>query len=120
MFNTATIVALSDAGVASATAQYRQQVGGSLGTALLNTVATTATTTFLAGKAASPAIAAEAAVHGYTTAFWWAAAILGLGSVICGLLLRPGIPRPSRQSRPPLALTLNNRRRGVKQRYFVV
>jgi len=64
-----------DAGVASATVNTVQQVGGPLGTALLNTVATSATTTFLAGNAASPAIVVDAAVRGYTTAFWWAAAI---------------------------------------------
>jgi hypothetical protein len=81
-----------DAGVGSATVNTAQQVGGSLGTALLNTVATTATTTFLAGKAASPAVAAEAAVHGYTTAFWWAAAIFAAGAVVCGLLLRSSAP----------------------------
>jgi EmrB/QacA subfamily drug resistance transporter len=92
--NTATLgVDRGDAGVASATVNTAQQVGGSLGTALLNTVATTATTTFIAGKAASPAVAASAAVHGYTTAFWWAAAIFAAGALICGLLLRPGTPR---------------------------
>jgi hypothetical protein len=91
--NTATLgVDPGDAGVASATVNTAQQVGGSLGTALLNTVATTATATFLAGKAGSPALAADAAVHGYTTAFWWAAAILAVGAVICGLLLH-GAPR---------------------------
>jgi EmrB/QacA subfamily drug resistance transporter len=91
--NTATLgVDPGDAGVASATVNTAQQVGGSLGTALLNTVATTATATFLAGKAGSPALAADAAVHGYTTAFWWAAAILAVGGVICGLLLH-GAPR---------------------------
>jgi hypothetical protein len=92
--NTATLgVDRGDAGVASATVNTAQQVGGSLGTALLNTIATTATTTFLAGKAASPGVAASAAVHGYTTAFWWAAAIFAAGAVICGLLLRPGTSR---------------------------
>jgi EmrB/QacA subfamily drug resistance transporter len=91
--NTATLgVDPGDAGVASATVNTAQQVGGSLGTALLNTVATTATATFLAGKTGSPALAADAAVHGYTTAFWWAAAILAVGGVICGLLLH-GAPR---------------------------
>jgi EmrB/QacA subfamily drug resistance transporter len=92
--NTATAgVDPGDAGVASATVNTAQQVGGSLGTALLNTVATTATSTFLAGKAASPAAAADAAVHGYTTAFWWAAAIFATGAVICGLILHrsPGL-----------------------------
>jgi predicted MFS family arabinose efflux permease len=93
-FNTATLgVDEGDAGVASATVNTAQQVGGSLGTALLNTVATTATTSFLAGKAATPVLVADAAVHGYTTAFWWAAAIFAAGAVICGLLLRPGAPR---------------------------
>jgi EmrB/QacA subfamily drug resistance transporter len=93
-FNTATLgVDPGDAGVASATVNTAQQVGGSLGTALLNTVATTATASFVAGKAASPALAAEAAVHGYATAFWWAAAIFAAGAVICGLLLERGAPR---------------------------
>jgi EmrB/QacA subfamily drug resistance transporter len=81
-----------DAGVGSAAVNTAQQVGGSLGTALLNTVASTATTTFLAGKAASPVVAAQAAVHGYTTAFWWAAAIFAAGAAVCGLLLRSGAP----------------------------
>jgi hypothetical protein len=81
-----------DAGVGSATVNTAQQVGGSLGTALLNTVAATATTTFLAGKAASPVVAAQAAVHGYTTAFWWAAAIFAAGAVVCGPLLRSRAP----------------------------
>jgi hypothetical protein len=31
-----------------------------------------------------------AAVHGYSAAYWWAAGILVVGAVICGLLLRPG------------------------------
>jgi EmrB/QacA subfamily drug resistance transporter len=91
--NTATLgIDGHDAGVGSATVNTAQQVGGSLGTALLNTVATTAATTFLAAKTASPAVVAEAAVHGYTTAFWLAAAIFAAGGVVCGLLLRPGAP----------------------------
>jgi hypothetical protein len=32
-------------------------------------------------------------VHGYTTAFWIAAAIFAAGAVICGRLLRPGLPQ---------------------------
>jgi len=92
-FNTATLgIDRDDSGVGSATVNTAQQIGASLGTALLNTIATTATTTFLAGKAASPGVVADAAVHGYTTAFWWAAAIFATGAVICGLLLRPGAP----------------------------
>jgi EmrB/QacA subfamily drug resistance transporter len=91
-FSTATLgVDRRDAGVASATVNTAQQVGGSLGTALLNTVATTATTTFLAGKSVvTPPLVTDATVHGYVTAFWWAAAIFAAGAVVCALLLRPG------------------------------
>jgi hypothetical protein len=30
---------------------------------------------------------AHAAVHGYTTAFWWAAGIYAVGAVVCASLL---------------------------------
>src|ERR1700688_78340 len=56
-----------DAGVASALVNTTQQVGGSLGTALLNTVAASAATTYLAGHAQSAVVIRAAAVHGYTT-----------------------------------------------------
>jgi hypothetical protein len=29
-----------------------------------------------------------ATVHGYTVAFWWAAAIFAVGAVVCGVLLK--------------------------------
>jgi EmrB/QacA subfamily drug resistance transporter len=92
-----------DAGVGSATVNTAQQVGGSLGTALLNTLATTATTTFLAGKAASPAVVAAAAVHGYTTAFWWAAGIFFLGALLTSALLRSGAQEHDPAAVPALA-----------------
>ncbi|HEV7585314.1 MAG TPA: MFS transporter [Solirubrobacteraceae bacterium] len=92
-----------DAGVGSATVNTAQQVGGSLGTALLNTLATTATTTFLAGKAASPAVAAAAAVHGYTTAFWWTAGIFSLGALLTSVLLRSGAQEHDPAAVPALA-----------------
>jgi hypothetical protein len=34
-------------------------------------------------------------VHGYTTAFWWSAAIFAAGAVICGALLRRGPLHPA-------------------------
>jgi EmrB/QacA subfamily drug resistance transporter len=82
----------SDAGVASAMVNTMQQVGGSIGTALLSTLAASAVSSQLAeaaGRAGGTdaALAAQAAVHGYTTAFWWAAGIFALGGVICGALL---------------------------------
>jgi hypothetical protein len=79
----------SDAGVASAMVNTMQQIGGSIGTALLSTMAASAVTSQLAAAAGRPdaALAAQAAVHGYTTAFWWAAGIFAVGAVICGALL---------------------------------
>jgi hypothetical protein len=81
-----------DAGVASATVNTAQQVGGSIGTALLSTIAANAASSFLVGKVQSAQSLAEAAVHSYTTAFSWSAGIFAFGAVVCGLLLRPGAP----------------------------
>jgi EmrB/QacA subfamily drug resistance transporter len=81
-----------DAGVASALANTMQQVGGSIGIALLSTMAGSATTAYLVGKHATPATLAAAAAHGYVTAFWWAAGILAAGSVAIFGLLRGEAP----------------------------
>jgi EmrB/QacA subfamily drug resistance transporter len=84
---TATLgVTAGDAGIASATVNTSQQIGGSIGTALLSTLAASAATSYGSHGPAA------AAVHGYTTAFWWAAAIFAIGAVLCGLLLRGGVP----------------------------
>jgi EmrB/QacA subfamily drug resistance transporter len=79
-----------DAGVASAMVNTVQQVGGSIGTALLSTVAANAATDYLAGQVPTAALAAQAAVESYVTVFWWAAAIFATGSVITALVLRSG------------------------------
>ena len=76
------------------------QVGGSLGTALLSTLAATAASSFIAGNQPTPALAAHAAVHGYTTAFWWAAGIFAVGALLTFLLLR-GNARPLQVSVEP-------------------
>jgi EmrB/QacA subfamily drug resistance transporter len=87
---TATLgVGQDDAGVASAMVNVSQQVGGSIGTALLSTIAVTATASFATTHVGSPGLAAQAAVHGYTTAFTWSAAIFAIGAVFTGALLRP-------------------------------
>jgi EmrB/QacA subfamily drug resistance transporter len=98
--NTGTFgVAPSDAGVASASVNTGQQLGGSIGVALLNTVAASATAQYLAaghspqtpaGGRPGPELAGLALVHGYDTAFWWSAGIFACGAVIAGLLLRRG------------------------------
>jgi Na+/phosphate symporter len=66
---TATLgVKTSDSGVASAMVNISQQVGGSIGTALLSTIAVS-TAGFAASHHGTPGLTAQAAVHGYTTAF---------------------------------------------------
>ena len=102
--NTATLgVRPGDAGVASAMVNVGQQVGGSIGTALLSTLASSATTAFVAGKAVTPDVMSQAAVHGYTTAFWWSAAIFAIGSLATGFLLRSGAPVLNASAEPVLA-----------------
>ena len=85
----------ADAGVASGLVNAMNQVGGSLGLALLSTLAATATTHYLAGKHPNPSLLAHAAVHGYTTGFWWAAAFFAAGALITGLLLHGRAPQPA-------------------------
>ncbi|GHC61490.1 MFS transporter [Streptomyces flavofungini] len=86
-----------DAGVASAMVNTSQQVGGAIGTALLNTIAASATTAYLTDHAASattPAaqklLAAQSMVEGYTTAIWWAVGILVVASAIAFVLVNTG------------------------------
>ena len=76
------------AGVASAMVNTSQQVGGSIGVALLNTLAATAATDYLASHAASADVAANAAIASYATAYWWGAAFFALGAVVSALLFR--------------------------------
>jgi EmrB/QacA subfamily drug resistance transporter len=82
-------VADHDAGVASALVNTTQQVGGSLGTALLNTVAASATVGYLSSHHQAGA-AATALVHGYSVAFVVAAVVLGAGVISSVLLIRAG------------------------------
>jgi EmrB/QacA subfamily drug resistance transporter len=77
-----------DSGVASAMVSTAQQVGGSIGTALLSTFALSAANSFVADHSPAPAIFRQAAVEGYVRAFWWAAAIFAAGALVCGALLR--------------------------------
>jgi predicted MFS family arabinose efflux permease len=77
--NTALVgVAPADAGVASALINSTQQVGGSIGTALLNTIATTATASYLVAHGTGPAALTAGTVHGFSVAFLVAAGVLAL------------------------------------------
>jgi hypothetical protein len=48
-------------------------------------------------------VLADAAVHGYTTAFWWAAGIFAVGAAVTGLVLRSGAPQYAAAAEPVLA-----------------
>ena len=81
-------VAPHDAGVASALVNATQQVGGSMGTALLNTVAASATASYLLAHNNNPAFANHALVHGYTVGFTVSAAVLLVAAIVAGSLVR--------------------------------
>ena len=86
--NTATFgVARRDSGVASALVNTMQQVGGSIGTSALSTIALSATASYLVTHHTSTLAPAIAATHGYTVAFTVSAALLGLGFILTIVLL---------------------------------
>jgi hypothetical protein len=90
-FSTGTLgLAPEDAGVGSATLNTAQQVGGSIGTSLLNTLAASAGTAYLVGRAVTPANLQAAILHSYTTAFLWSSLVFVIGAVVAGLVLPPG------------------------------
>ncbi len=70
-----------------------QQVGGSIGTSLLNTLATSAAAAYLVGRQHTPAALAESQLRSYSTAYWWSAGFFLFGMVICGLLYPSGKPQ---------------------------
>jgi EmrB/QacA subfamily drug resistance transporter len=78
-----------DAGIASAMINTSQQVGGAIGTALLNTIAADATTAYVTtqpGEAPSTK-RLQSLVHGYTTAIWWAVGILIVAAAVAIILV---------------------------------
>ncbi|OLZ74479.1 MFS transporter [Streptomyces sp. IMTB 2501] len=94
-------VAAEDAGVASATVNAMQQVGGSIGTALLNTLAASAATGYLSGRdATSKLVRAQATIESYTTAFWWSAGFFAAGTLIALVLYRRGVPQQDAEAAP--------------------
>ena len=90
-FSTATLgVGQRDAGVASAVAGTAQQIGASVGTALLNTIAAAATASYLGTHPQSAP--ATALVHGYARASGWAAVVLLVAAAAVGRLVTTGPP----------------------------
>jgi hypothetical protein len=83
-----------DAGAAGAVLQAVQQVGASVGTALLATISVAAITASITDAAAAgqnpqdPAVGMAAQVDGYTTAFLWAAGLLLAGALVSAVLIK--------------------------------
>jgi EmrB/QacA subfamily drug resistance transporter len=82
-----------DAGAASALVNTMQQVGGSLGVAFLNTIATSATASYAVTHGG---LSRAASVHGFTTAFAVSVGLLALAAVVVSALLR--VPREGQQA----------------------
>jgi hypothetical protein len=84
----------SDVGITSAMTNTSQQIGASIGTALLNTIAATVTAGYLATRVRSVHVLTAATVHGYAVACGWAAGILVLAAIVGGVLITA---HPSRE-----------------------
>ena len=107
VFATATAgVAPQDSGVTSATVNTAQQVGGSIGTALLNTIATTSSTAYIAAHLHNPAqkalITSKGIVHGYTVAIWWAVAVMLMAGLVAGLMVTARAPKHGATAQAPV------------------
>ncbi|POX52584.1 MFS transporter [Streptomyces sp. Ru72] len=89
-------VQASDQGVASAAVNTTQQVGGSVSTALLNTLATSAATDYAKHHMTDPLVKANAALHSYSTAYWWSAGFFAFAVLVTALLFRRrATPQPA-------------------------
>jgi EmrB/QacA subfamily drug resistance transporter len=103
-FGTATLgVDRQEAGIASAMVNTSQQVGGSVGTALLSTLFASAAASYASSHAHLQGLRGIALVHGYTTAFWWAAGIFGLGLLVALLILPSPRATPAPVGEPAIA-----------------
>jgi EmrB/QacA subfamily drug resistance transporter len=91
-----------DVGITSATTNTSQQIGASVGTALLNTVAATATAAYLTTHAHTSSAVARATVHGFAVASGWAAGSFVLGAVVGGVLINAHPGRENKKDQTPV------------------
>jgi len=91
-----------DAGVASALINTSQQVGGSISTALLTTVAASAMTDYLTSHKAGTLTMAQAHVESFTATFSWGAGIFVVGALIAALVV-PNRPLEQTEGEPVIA-----------------
>ncbi|MGH3697478.1 MAG: MFS transporter [Pseudonocardiaceae bacterium] len=85
-----------DAGIVAAVVATCQQIGGSLGVAVLNTVAAATVAAHLATHPATPTARTAALVHGYTTAAGWATGIFATAAVLATVLITADRPTSDR------------------------
>ncbi|CAN5601251.1 MFS transporter [soil metagenome] len=85
----------ADAGVASAMVNTSQQIGASIGTSLLGTIAASASNDYLKTHAEATIGSAASIVHGYNVASAWAAGMLFAGAIIAAILINVGKPTAS-------------------------
>jgi EmrB/QacA subfamily drug resistance transporter len=86
--NTATSgVSRDDAGVASATVNTMQQIGGSIGTALLSTLSASAVTAYLASHGTTKLDQANAVLSGYHLAFYVSTGVFVVIAIVGGTLI---------------------------------
>jgi EmrB/QacA subfamily drug resistance transporter len=84
-------VSTHDTGVASAMLNTSQQIGGSLGTALLNTIAATATTSYIAANGAlGDKLKPFAMTHGFVVAFKYSAGLLIVAAIVLFFFINIG------------------------------
>lgn len=83
-----------DVGIASAVFNASEQVGASVGLAVLNTVAATSTGAHLAANPQRPDAHLVGLVHGYTIAVGWAAAILAVAAIVALVLVNARLDSP--------------------------
>ncbi|HEX6873672.1 MAG TPA: MFS transporter [Micromonosporaceae bacterium] len=89
-----------DAGAAGAVVSASQQVGGSLGTALLSTISVSALNDYLGTHQPGPLTPALAMVHSFQVGFRWAAAFMVLAGLVVLALVR--VDRTARVSEPAI------------------
>lgn len=94
-------VRAGDSGVAGATLNASQQVGASLGLALLNTIAANATTDYLASHGPGPRVRLKGLVHGYNLATAWGAGLLAAAGLIALILVNARLGRARGASTGP-------------------
>ncbi|MEV6301019.1 DHA2 family efflux MFS transporter permease subunit [Actinoplanes sp. NPDC051861] len=89
-----------DAGVASAMINTVQQIGGSIGTALLSSFFASRVEDYATSHTPSAQLALEAQLAGYHTVFWWSAGFFVLAALVAAVLFRTG-PLDTDPDAPP-------------------